>query len=117
MRVTSAFWVGAYVRRCYMEGAIATVGRRGAEEAGAILVIVDRLDGTADLFAPAPQSFFDESKPDDRLFQQVVVRAARPEISERVEREKRFDPDIWIVEVEDKEGRSFLDLADERAER
>ena len=114
MRVTSALWVGAYVRRCYTEGAIATVARRGAEEAGAILVIVDWLDGTADLFGPAPQSFFDDSKPADRLFQRVMARVARAPITERIAREMRFDPDLWIVEVENKQGRSFLDLVDDR---
>jgi hypothetical protein len=116
MRVTSALWVGAYVRRCYQAGAIATVARRGADEAGAILVIVDWLDRTADLFAPAPQSFFDENRPSERLFQRVVTRGTPEAIAERVARETRFDPDLWIVEVEDKTGRSFLDLVEDRHE-
>ena len=60
MRVTSSLWVGAYVRRCFGAGAFAAVARRGAEEAGAIFVIVDRLNGTADLYGPAPQAVFDE---------------------------------------------------------
>ena len=68
MRVTSSFWVAAYVRRCHGEGAFAVVVRRGAEEAGAITVTVDRLDGTSDLYVPAPQSVFDDAQPEDRLF-------------------------------------------------
>jgi hypothetical protein len=113
MRVTSALWVAAYIRRCYGEGMIATVARRGAEEAGAILVVVDWLDGTADLFAPAPQSFFDESKPADRRFQRVASRAAHVAVKDRIASESRFDPDLWVVEVEDRQGRSFLDLVEE----
>ena len=42
--------------------------RRGAEEAGAVFVKVSRLDGTADVFAPAPQTAFDEARPADRVF-------------------------------------------------
>ncbi|MGZ3310763.1 MAG: DUF1491 family protein, partial [Xanthobacteraceae bacterium] len=34
MRLKSAIWVAAYVRRCHIEGAFAAVRRRGAEEAG-----------------------------------------------------------------------------------
>ena len=56
MRLKSAIWVAAYVRRCNVEGAFAAVRRRGAEEAGAIFIKLNRLDGTAELFAPAPQS-------------------------------------------------------------
>ena len=59
MRLKSAIWVAAYVRRCHIEGAFAAVRRRGAEEAGAIFVKLNRLDGTAELFGPAPQSALD----------------------------------------------------------
>ncbi|SDB31256.1 DUF1491 family protein [Bauldia litoralis] len=113
MRVTSSLWVGAYVRRCQVEGAFAVVARRGAEEAGAILVIVDRLDGFSDLYAPAPQSLFDDAHPADRRFQRVAESAPADEIQQAIDRQTRFDPDVWIVAVEDREGRPFLDLADE----
>jgi hypothetical protein len=111
MRVTSSFWVAAYIRRCHGEGAFAVVVRRGAEEAGAITVTVDRLDGTSDLYVPAPQSVFDDSRPADRLFLRVLERAGAEDISKRLASERKFDPDIWIVTVEDRDGRSFLDLA------
>ena len=109
MRVTSSLWVGAYVRRCFAEGAFAAVVRRGAEEAGAIFVIVDRLNGTADLYAPAPQAIFDESRPSDRLFQLVAADEPLADVNARVEREVRFDPDLWVVAVEDRDGRAFLE--------
>jgi hypothetical protein len=111
MRVKSALWVAAYVRRCHREGAFAVVVRRGAEEAGAITVTVDRLDGTSDLYLPAPQSFFDAAQPEDRLFLRVLERAGGDDISARLASERKFDPDIWIVTVEDRDGRSFLELA------
>src|SRR5260221_13560215 len=113
MRLKSAVWVAAYVRRCHIEGAFAAVRRRGAEEAGAIFAKLNRLDGTAELFGPAPQSMFDEARPADRLFIRCLPDQPVPEakIEERLVRELRFDPDAWIVEVEDRSGRHFLDQA------
>lgn len=110
-RVTSGLWVAAHVRRCNLEGSPAVVMRRGSEEAGAILVVVDRLDGRNDLYAPAPQVMFDEGRPSDRLFQKVRDGVDGLEINAAIEREVRFDPDVWVVAVEDREGRAFLDLA------
>jgi hypothetical protein len=54
-RLRSDFWVSAYLRRCAVEGVEAALRKRGAAEAGAIFVKVDRLDGTASLYGPAPQ--------------------------------------------------------------
>jgi hypothetical protein len=87
------------------------VRRRGAEEAGAIFVKIDRLDGTADLYGPAPQTEFDEARPGDRAFMACLKAQPRPddEIEKYVSRQIDFDPDIWIVEVEDRQGRNFLD--------
>ena len=111
MRVTSALWVGAYLRRRNSDGAAALVARRGAEEAGAIFVIVDRLDGTSDLYGPAPQSAFDEAHPSDRKFQVVLERVGADEIAKAIARETRFDPDVWVVVVEDRDGRASLEPA------
>ena len=94
MRVTSALWVAAFVRRCYGEGAPAVVMRRGAEEAGAIFVVVDRLDGNNDLYAPAPQTEFSDTAPSDRLFQRMAEGLGGEAIRAAIERELRFDPDV-----------------------
>ena len=114
MRLKSAIWVAAYVRRCHLEGAFAIVRRRGAEEAGAIFVKIDRLDGTAVLFGPAPQSAFDESRPNERRFTAYFGEKSvtEGEVEARLKRELEFDPDLWIVAVEDRAGRHFLDLAE-----
>jgi hypothetical protein len=111
MRLKSAIWVSAYLRRCNIEGAFAAVRRRGAEEAGAIFIKLNRLDGTAEMFGPAPQSAFDEAHPSDRAFCRSFVAGPVPEtkVEERLQREIRFDPDAWIIEVEDRAGRHFLD--------
>lgn len=111
-RLKSGIWVAAHIRRLAVEGVVAVVARRGAEEAGAIYVKVVRPDRTADLFGPAPQTAFD---PDDerafgRLFERLAEAAPEAEIDARLARETRFDPDLWILEIEDRAGRHFLDL-------
>ncbi len=112
MRLKSGIWVSAYLRRCRIEGAEAVLRRRGAEEAGAIFVKVARLDGTAEVFGPAPQSAFDEARPSDRVFAPSlkVQPASDADAEAYLARQIKFDPDVWIVEVEDRAGRNFLDL-------
>lgn len=111
MRLKSAIWVSAYLRRCGVEGAFAAVRRRGAEEAGAIYIVVNRLDGTADLYGPAPQTAFDDAHPVDRAFAPALKTMPAPEsaIDAYLARESRIDPDIWVIEIEERSGRSFLD--------
>ncbi|GLK76453.1 hypothetical protein GCM10008171_17070 [Methylopila jiangsuensis] len=106
-RLTSEFWVAAYVRRCHLEGAFALVRKRGAPEAGAIFIVVDRLDGDNDLYAPAPQS--EAGDDGGRAFERVGERMTGLDVEERLARERRFDSDLWIVAVEDRRGRAFLD--------
>ncbi len=112
MRLKSGIWVAAYIRRCQVEGAFAALRRHGAEEAGAIFIKVNRLDGTGTLYGPAPQTAFDDAQPSERFFTIVLGRdgpVPDADIEARLEREIRFDPDIWIVESEDRAGRHFLD--------
>ena len=111
LRLKSDIWVAAYLRRCQVEGSPAVLRRRGAEEAGAIFVKVSRLDGTADLYGPAPQSVFDEARPSERAFSPALKGLPLPEadVEGYLARQLRFDPDLWIVEVEDRGGRHFLD--------
>jgi hypothetical protein len=112
MRVTSAFWTAAFVRRCNAAAIYAVVRRRGAAEAGAIFVVLDRLDGTRTLFGPAAQAAMDDAIA-DRRFTILGGTAADPAAVEaRLKREMDFDPDLWIVEIEDRQGRHFLDLVD-----
>ena len=112
MRLKSSIWVAAYLRRCQTEGIYGAVRRRGAEEAGAVFVKLALLDGNAMLYAPAPQGVYDDSRPIERVFAPSSSEpVAEQAVEERLAKEVRFDPDAWIVEIEDKAGRHFLDLA------
>jgi hypothetical protein len=103
MRVTTDLWVSALMRRVFSGGGFAAIAKRGASEAGAVFIIVrDRLGG-ATLFGPAPQTSYDTAKPDERYF----VRHALDDeaaLDARLEKEKRFDYDIWVVEIEPGQG-------------
>jgi len=112
MRLKSALWVAAYLRRCQVEGTFAVVRRRGAEEAGAIFIRISRLDGTSDLFGPAPQSALNPGRGADRAFTPSFAKQPVEDatVESYLAREVKFDPDVWIVEVEDRAGRNFLDL-------
>lgn len=110
MRLRADFWAAAFLRRCEVEGLVAVQRRRGAPEAGAVYVKVDCLDGRAALFGPAPQTHVERDG--DRLF----IRLHKEEwidpadVEARLKREIGFDSDIWIVEVESREGRAPLDV-------
>jgi hypothetical protein len=112
-RVTSAFFVAAYVRRRNDAGRFTAVVRRGAEEAGAVFVKVARLDRTADLYGPAPQVLVDDQDPavaGGRVFERLMEGSPEFEVDERLERERRFDPDLWLVETEAPAGDHDLDV-------
>ncbi len=83
------------------------VVRKGAEEAGAVYVIVDHLDGSCHLFGPAPGASHDENG--ERLWvEEVTPPGGPPDAMAILERRTRADPDIWIVEVEDRSGTAGL---------
>lgn len=112
MRLTSDFWVAAFMRDVRRAGGFAYLARRGAEDAGAIFILSHAGGGQAasagfsTLYGPAPQVFYDETMPrGDRLFM-PMARAGAAEITARLEQELGFDPDIWIIEVE-----NFADLS------
>ena len=112
MRLRSDIWVAAYLRRVAVEGAAVALRRRGAAEAGAIWVKVDRLDGHAALYGPAPQSESGQ-RGVERLWSRVHAPEwiAAEEVERRMRREIDFDFDLWLIEVEDRDGRCWLDLA------
>lgn len=108
-RLRSDIFVAALIRQAGSAGAFAALRRRGAPEAGAIFVKIDRLDGTAALYGPAPQSEIgDDGMHRFRLLQdQDWVSTGDVEL--RIQRELKFDPDLWFVEIEDRAGRPFIE--------
>lgn len=100
MRVTADLWVSALLRRVFSAGGFAAVAKRGATEAGAVFVLARGRLGETALFGPAPQTSYDSAKPDERHFTLIGEGEEPDALEARLEREKRFDPDIWVVEIE-----------------
>lgn len=101
-RLTSGFWVAAYLTRLRLADIPVFVTAKGDATAGAVLVKVATLDGRARAF----QRSFDLMA-DTRVW---VVLAEGPErdVDAVLARQRARDPDLWVLEVEDKAGRSLL---------
>lgn len=102
-RLASDVWVGALVRRAELGGAFAMILRKGDPRAGAVLVkVVDRRAGTVALYAEAVRG------EGERVWMQPRRGADEAALDAYLERARARDPDIWVVEVEDVQGRHFL---------
>jgi hypothetical protein len=101
--IASDIWVAALIRRAELAGAFAVVVRKGDPRAGAVLVkAVMRRAGEARLYAEA---FRGEG---ERVWMEPVASRVEADLDAYAERAARIDPDVWVVEVEDVEGRNFL---------
>ncbi|MGI9421993.1 MAG: DUF1491 family protein [Hyphomicrobiaceae bacterium] len=109
MRLKSEIWIKAYIRICAGENVPAVVVRHGDDDAGAVFIKVSRLDGTACLFGPAPSGYSETQL--DRRWSPLLNGASVTEqdVDDYVAQQLKFDPDLWLVEVEDRRGRHFLD--------
>ncbi len=102
MLLNSDLWVSALIRRAEIGGANATVVRRGDGRAGTVIVkAYDTSTRQARLFAEA------FGQDGDRLWIQPVT-GTESELDAYIERQRGYDPDIWVVEVEDRQGRHFI---------
>jgi hypothetical protein len=109
MRLKSEIWVHALLRRCFVAGMFGAVLRKGAAEAGAIYIVINRLDGTVKLLGPPPGSAIDEMG--ERLWTETVPPVTQAaEVTPFIEKMAKFDPDFWVVEIEDRAGTAGLTI-------
>ena len=102
MLLNSDLWVGALIRRAQIEGANATVVRKGDARAGTVIVkAYNTSDRTAQVFTEA------FGQDGDRLWIQPVT-GTESDIDAYIERQRGYDPDLWVVEIEDRQGRHFI---------
>jgi hypothetical protein len=107
MRLKSELWVKAYLRRAAVAGAPGVVVRRGDTDAGIILIKIARLDGHCDLYGPAPAGF--QSDDGERRWLRLGEHIPENTVDDRLAAEIKLDPDLWIVEIEDRQGKHYLD--------
>lgn len=103
MRLTAEIWVSAYLTRLRLLEIPAFVVKRGDNTAGAVLVKLNTLDGQASCF----QRSFDLMTGDRKWV--VLVEGDEVTVDQSVTKQCGFDPDLWVIEVEDKQGRHLLD--------
>lgn len=101
-RLTSDFWVQAYLARLRLAEIPAFVVKRGNSEAGAVLVKMNTLDGRA-------RAFTRNFGADGGRVWGLLVEDIERVVDEGIARQKRYDPDLWVIEVEDRRGRALLD--------
>lgn len=103
MRLTADIWVSAYLARLRLIAVPAFVVQRGDATAGAVLIKLNTLDGTACCY----QRSFDLMTGERKWM--VLTEGKEAEVDASIAKQCSFDPDLWVIEVEDREGRHLLD--------
>jgi hypothetical protein len=103
MMLSTDIWVAALIRRVELGGGFAMLIRKGDARAGSVLVkVLNRSDRTVRLYAEATRG------DGERVWMRPAVSEQESDLDRYIERAIKVDPDIWVVEVEDKDGRHFL---------
>lgn len=103
VRLTAEFWVQAYLTRLRLVDIPVFVTSHGDNTAGAVLVKLNTLDGQACLYQRETDLMTDQRK------WAVLSAGGEAEVDEAITRQKGYDPDLWVIEVEDRQGRHLLD--------
>ncbi|MEL7345719.1 MAG: DUF1491 family protein [Pseudomonadota bacterium] len=104
-RLATSFWVAAYRARLEAAGLPAYVTAKGDATAGAVLVKVATLDGNATLWQRSVDLLTGE-----RAWV-VLTEGGETDVDSAIQRQRSFDPDLWVIEVESRDGRHLLDEA------
>ena len=102
-RLTSEFWVQAYLTRLSLANIPAFVTAKGDATAGAVLIKQSTLDGQATLYQRSVDLMTGE-----RTWVELA-KGPDADVDAATERQRGFDPDLWVIEVEDRDGRHLLD--------
>lgn len=106
MRLKAEIWIGGLLRRAQSSGAMALIAHRGDKDAGSVMVRVNALDGCSALYVP-----FTGLEGERRWRLLTGGDTPDTQVEEIITREIEYDPDLWVVEIEDRQGRHFLDEA------
>lgn len=103
MRLTSEIWVSAYLMRLRTEDIPAFVVKKGDVTAGAVLIKLNTLDGRATCY----QRSFDLMSGERAWV--ALSSGPETEVDASIYKQRNFDPDLWVIEVESRQGRHMLD--------
>ena len=102
-RLTTDVWVSAYLTRLRLADIPAFVTAKGDPTAGTVMVKLNTLDGQARAF----QRSFDLMSGERAWV--TLAEGNEAGVDASLARQRSFDPDLWIIEVEDRNGRHLLD--------
>ena len=102
-RLTSEIWVAAYLTRCRLATIPAFIVQKGDATAGAVIVKLNTLDGNAVSY----QRSFDLMTGERKWV--VLIEGGEAEVDASIASQRGFDPDLWVIEIEDRAGRHLLD--------
>ncbi len=103
MRLTADIWVSAYLTRLRLMEIPAFVVQHGDNTAGAVMVKLNTLDGQACCY----QRSFDLMTGARKWI--VLAEGDEASVDASIGKQRGFDPDLWVIEVEDRKGRHLLD--------
>ncbi|HJP22569.1 MAG: DUF1491 family protein [Alphaproteobacteria bacterium] len=106
-RLKTDLWIKAIIKRCLARGIPATVARRGDGDAGMVFVKLNRLEEGCIVYSR--QRDYEGSL----VWTPATGADPVPEVDADtyLQRQLDFDPDLWILEIEDRDG--WVPFADE----
>ena len=103
MMLSTDIWVAALIRRAELAGGFGIVARKGDARAGSVLVKVLNLDDkTTRLYSEATRG------DGERIWMRPALFDNETDLDRYIQKSLRIDPDLWVVDIEDKKGRHSL---------
>lgn len=103
MLLSTDVWVAALIRRAEQGGAFAAVARKGDARAGAVIVkAYNTHTREARIYTEAFRG------DGERVWMQPYESPVESEVDAYIAKSRRIDPDLWVIEIEDAEGRHFI---------
>jgi hypothetical protein len=102
MLLSTDIWVSALLKRVEIAGSFATIAKKGDARAGSVIIKVLNLRTREAYVLREAQTG------EDTLWMRPVETLNEPDVDAYIERQLKYDPDLWVVEIEDAEGRNFL---------
>ena len=104
-RIKAELWIKAHIRKCNAQAIPATVVRRGDKQAGALIIKVNRLGPGCAVLVPA------NTLDGGRMWRWALGESLVPEVEADayIEKQLKMDPDVWVLEIEDRLGRHLVD--------
>ena len=105
MGLTTGLWVMAQVRLCDRAFIPAAVVRRGDPDAGTVLLKLNRFEAGVTVYTQA------SSTAEEPLWSRGTGPnpVSEAEADAYIARQVKYDPDVWVLEIEDRRGQYKLD--------